>query len=67
MTFAWYPPACYDRNLEDEFLSLDDWEWYSTEKLKLVDRLPGDAVLRGDFRKAFMNMTYHKPHCLYPC
>ena len=29
------------------------------------DRLPRDAILRGDIRKAYMSMEYHKLHCMY--
>ena len=65
MTFAWYPVACYDEELDREFMDLQDWHWYSTEDLKQEDELPRDAVLRGDIRRAFMSMHYHKVHCMY--
>ena len=65
MTFAWYPPACYDKEVEDEFLGVSDWQWYASDNLSTEYKLPVGAVLRGDIRKAYMNRTFHKMHCLY--
>lgn len=65
MTFAWYPPACYDKEVEDEFLGVSDWQWYASDNLSTENKLPVGAVLRGDIRKAYMSMTFHKMHCLY--
>lgn len=65
MTFAWYPAACYDEELDREFMELQDWKWYSTDELREEDQLPRDIVLRGDVRKAYMSMEYHKLHCMY--
>ena len=65
MTFAWYPAACYDEELDREFMGLQDWKWYSTDKLREEDELPRDAILRGKIPKAFMSMEYHKMHCMY--
>ena len=65
MTFAWYPADCYDEELDRDFFSLQDWAWYSTEDLKEDQKIPRDAILRGDVRKAYMSMEYHKIHCMY--
>ena len=65
MTFAWYPPACYDGELVEEFLALDDWAWFSTEELQAEDKLDREAIMRGDVKRAFMSMKYHKLHCMY--
>ena len=65
MTFAWYPAACYDEELDREFMDLKDWRWYSTDELREEDELPRKAILRGEIPKAFMSMEYHKMHCMY--
>ena len=65
MTFAWYPPACYDKEIEEEFLDLSDWQWYASDDLSPEDKLPVGAVLRGEIHRAYMSMNFHKMHCLY--
>lgn len=65
MTFAWYPEACYDAELDQEFLASHEWEWYTTEDLLPQERLPRDAVLAGNIHRAYMSMDYHKLHCMY--
>ena len=65
MTFAWYPPACFDAELNDKFFALQDWKYYSTEDLNEDHELPRDAIIRGDIPKAYMTMDYHRIHCMY--
>ena len=65
MTFAWYPAECYDEELDHVFFATEDWAWYSSEDLKEDSRLPRDAIMRGDVRKAYMSMKYHKLHCMF--
>jgi len=65
MTFAWYPPACFDAELESEFLSLEDWQWYTTAKLLPEDRLDKEAILKGDIERAYGPSRFHQMHCAF--
>ena len=51
--------------LENNFLHLKNWRWYSTEELRVEDELSRTAILRGDISKAYMSMEYDKMHCMY--
>lgn len=63
MTFAWYPAACYDTALENEFLSRADWTWHTDDSLSNATQLSRDAVLRGDVHRAFVSADFHAEHC----
>ena len=65
MIWAWFPAACYDRELEQEFLNESDWEWFSTRDLRPESKLSREAILRGDEPKAYVTGHYHKFHCAY--
>ncbi len=65
MTFAWYPPPCYDYELEHDFLALHDWAWYSSEEFSEETKLPRERNVRGDIAVAYISMQYHKVHCAY--
>ncbi|MCJ1314478.1 hypothetical protein MMC25_008160 [Agyrium rufum] len=65
MIWAWFPPACYDWDLEEQFLKEEDWEWFSTRELRPDSKLSRDAILRGDHTKAYVTGHYHKYHCAY--
>jgi len=65
MVWAWYPPACYDNELEQEFLSIPGWEYYTTKELKEQDRIAREEVERGDHPKVYTNLSYHRNHCVY--
>ena len=65
MIWAWFPPACYDWELEERFLAEQDWRWYATRDLAADSELPRDAILRGDIPEVFVTAQYHKMHCAY--
>ena len=65
MIWAWFPPACYDWELEEKFLAEQDWEWFATRDLAPESRLPREAILRGDEPEVFVTARYHKMHCAY--
>lgn len=67
MIWAWFPAACFDWDLENEFLREGEWEWFSSRELHPETKLPRDAVLRGDFPKAYVTGEYHKTYALCVC
>lgn len=76
MSFAWYPLACYDFELEVEFLAADDWKWYSEPDYQVGGEessldtmlvpwreLPRHEVLKGMYDKVFVSSSYHLTQC----
>jgi hypothetical protein len=61
---AWVRPACYDAELEAEFLQLQDWKWYADNEtqhelsLQYIRQTGGSNPL-------FVSKEYHKQHCAY--
>ena len=65
MIWAWFPAACYDWDLEEQFLAESDWEWFASRELHPDEKLSRERVLRGDEPDAYVTGTYHKTHCVY--
>lgn len=61
---AWVHPACYDAELEAEFLQLQDWKWYADNEtqhelsLQYIRQTGGSNPL-------FVSKEYHRQHCAY--
>ena len=62
MIWAWFPAACYDWDLEEQFLAESDWEWFASQDLHPDEKLSRERVLRGDESDAYVTGTYHKTH-----
>lgn len=61
---AWVHPACYDSELEAEFLSLSDWHWFAdaagTKELSF-----SFIQETGGPNPIFVSPEYHRQHCVY--
>lgn len=63
MSFVWTPPACHDKELLEDFLSLRNWTWYhDIEGMHIADAA---QVRQGIFEHLFVTWEYHKVHCAY--
>ena len=63
ISFLWLPPACYDRDLVDEFLSLQDWEF--RRELNATELIAIDEIMLGETSPVYVNMRYHVLHCTF--
>jgi len=63
ISFLWLPPACYDPDLVNEFLSLQDWEF--RRELDAVELIPIEEIVRGQTSPVYVNMRYHVLHCTF--
>lgn len=60
---AWVHPACYDQELEKEFLEYGDWKWYADPK--------GETELSEEFMRTtppdpvWVSLAYHDAHCAF--
>ncbi|KAF2663831.1 hypothetical protein BT63DRAFT_418727 [Microthyrium microscopicum] len=63
MAFSWVPPACYDGELEKEFLSKKDWVWFLEENNNIT--ISPEVVQTGDINVAWVTWEYHQTHCTY--
>lgn len=63
MSFVWTPPACHDKELLDDFLSLRNWTWY--HDIKATQVADEHLVHQGKFDHLYVTWEYHKVHCAY--
>jgi hypothetical protein len=63
MSFSWLPPACFDGELMDEFLTHSNWEWYSDISQK--NTVPANEVQHGQHDALYVSWDYHFVHCTY--
>ena len=63
MSFSWLPPLCYDGELVEQFLGLQDWRWYADAGGK--QPVPKEEVLAGQHPELFVSGEYHQFHCTY--
>jgi hypothetical protein len=61
---AFVPNACFDAELEDEFLKLKDWHFYGDENAQ--QELSIESIkLNGGTEPMFVSVEYHWIHCTY--
>ncbi|KAF5868953.1 uncharacterized protein Bfra_011918 [Botrytis fragariae] len=73
MSFSWTHPACYNKNISDEFLELyGPWKWYSNTNKKpgyeLTEKeLPWvtSVTAETDIPMVWTQEHYHIAHCAY--
>jgi hypothetical protein len=63
MSFVWTPPACHDKELPGDFLSLRNWTWY--HDIKATQVADEHLVHQGKFDHLYVTWEYHKVHCAY--
>lgn len=63
MSFSWLPDECYDRELIQEFESLQQWHWYGDPEGK--HEISKSQVLLGEAEALFVSFEYHKAHCVF--
>jgi hypothetical protein len=61
---AWVPRACYDAELEKEFLGLQNWQWYADKESQHELSLESIRETGGP-NPLFVSMEYHRQHCGY--
>ncbi|EXJ92892.1 hypothetical protein A1O3_01446 [Capronia epimyces CBS 606.96] len=62
-SFAWLPVRCFDAELVNEFLSLQNWRWFrDTEGREPVNL---NSITTGSYDQLFMTQEYHLYHCTY--
>jgi hypothetical protein len=61
---AWVPRACYDAELEEEFLSLQQWQWYADKESQHELSLEFIRETGGP-NPIFVSIEYHRQHCAY--
>lgn len=61
---AWVHPECHDTELEEEFLALQDWEWFEDDAK--VRQVPVEEMRRtGGPNPVYVSIKYHDTHCAY--
>jgi hypothetical protein len=61
---AWVPPACYDSELEAEFLSLSEWHWFADAAG--AEELSFEFIKEtGGPNPIYVSTEYHRQHCAY--
>lgn len=63
MSFSWLPPACFDGDLIEHFLSVKDWRWYS--EASNSSSVGFDIVQRGEHPWLWVTREFHLYHCTY--
>jgi hypothetical protein len=65
MTYAWYPGACYDRDLTEEFMS-KGWTYYKQKESAAVENEIDFAdIMKGDQEAVYTTWHFHQTHCEY--
>ncbi|KUJ06454.1 uncharacterized protein LY89DRAFT_558433, partial [Mollisia scopiformis] len=58
------PPACYDAELEEEFLGLQQWQWFADNESQ--HELTSEYIKEtGGPSPIYVSMEYHRQHCAY--
>lgn len=63
VSFSWLPPECHEQSLIDDFLELQDWQWYRTPTSQ--DTVHRWLVLDGAHSELYVTREYHIFHCTY--
>ena len=63
MSFTWSRPACFDRDLMNDFLVLQNWTWWFDDAGELPLNLAD--VEAGQHQQLFVTWEYHLVHCTY--
>ena len=63
MSYAYYPPSCWDPVLHNEFVReySQDWKWSTFDS----EPLSTEEVLQGNHTNVLALEVWHKYHCLY--
>lgn len=63
MSYAYYPPSCWDSVLHNEFVHKysQDWSWSTLDS----ESLSTEEVLQGNHTEVLALELWHKYHCLY--
>ncbi|KAB5578301.1 hypothetical protein GE09DRAFT_1261384 [Coniochaeta sp. 2T2.1] len=65
ISWAWQPPACYNKELVDDFLTVFDWHFYPNNATLAEEEFPREKFLRGDYLMAWSTWAWHMYHCSY--
>lgn len=63
MSFSWLPDECYDKELIQEFDSLQDWHWFGNPEG--THQISRSQVLLGEVDALFVSFEYHRAHCVF--
>ncbi|KAK5994537.1 hypothetical protein PT974_05015 [Cladobotryum mycophilum] len=63
MSFTWSRPQCFDGELVDEFLALQNWTWWLDAYGN--QEVPLETVALGVYSPLFVTWEYHLFHCTY--
>ena len=63
MSFAYYPPDCWDAELHDQFVQQyrHSWNWTRLDG----EPISVDEVLKGDHESLISTWEFHSHHCIY--
>ncbi|PWY96372.1 hypothetical protein BO94DRAFT_592027 [Aspergillus sclerotioniger CBS 115572] len=62
MSFSWVLEPCDDTELTEEFLGLEDWQWFT--EFNGTETVPKDVVGAGEL-DLWVSWKYHIIHCTY--
>ena len=63
MMNGWVPLACYNEALSEEYLSKNDFHFYTDSFAQ--DEVPLDIVRRGEWKGLYTGWEHHIHHCSY--
>lgn len=61
MQFSWLPDRCFDAELTQEFLDMEEWTWFADYEATLP--LTKEQVLRGTYDSVWVTFGQHVAHC----
>jgi hypothetical protein len=63
MSFTWSHPACFDAELQDDFLARRNWTWSLDSKGEKP--ATWEDVKAGNHLQLYVTWEYHLVHCTY--
>ena len=65
MSWLWVAPACYHKDLIDEWWGRTEWHFFSNWTLLPEDEVSRESVEAGEHNLLYTHTKYHKIHCAY--
>ena len=61
ISFSWFPPACYDAQLSQDFDDITTWEWFLDPNA--TQPVSHESAMTGEYSGLYVNWEYHIRHC----
>ena len=65
MSWLWVAPACYHKEMTEEWINRTDWHFYTDVEMQPKDEVSVESAYNGDYQMLYTPYKYHKIHCSY--